>query len=454
MMVRKNPSLLFLALILCVAVVGCFWFIAKTDAFSGPPGPPGPLTGSPLKFDSNGNFAIGGNVQSDVRLLLQGDSTVNGLIVFKEDGVTPVLQVHDDVLIGNPTGDTLTGGFGISLRATGIRASSSYFEDLEVNNARVYGDIVGEAGSIIEGFQYIYADNVSSTFDASNISAGIFPAGDFAFGQTSKVGISTSSQDNLPATLSVYGTSYFSGNMGIGIDPYSLAEPASLNIGSSPLWLSNFNKGIRLEGNSAVEFGGGSGGTLYGMGSTGNRLYIFNTNTEFNTGVAPSFYNLTLNSSGVGIGIGATDPSATLHVSGTLRVTTGFQFPTSTASSGRVLTTDASGNATWADAGGIGAGSSGDTARYNGSSWIASTLLYNNSSFIGVSTTVETTGTLLKIGSGGYFQIDKYFSGSSPTASDCDNSAEQGRITYGTVSSDNFMYVCMGASGWKYVKLN
>jgi len=56
--------------------------------------------------------------------------------------------------------------------------------------------------------------NFAGTVPASNVTAGVFGAGNFAF--QSSLGIATSSQVGLPQALSVYGGGYFSGNVGIG----------------------------------------------------------------------------------------------------------------------------------------------------------------------------------------------------------------------------------------------
>lgn len=445
--ILKRKSGLFI--ITLIGVIGIFWSVSQIDAFSGPPGSPGEFYGGALKFDSDGNFGINTAPTSTVRLLIKTGGRA-GLSIIDNDGVPIIFVTSTEVLIGNPTGHLLNGNF--SLRTEGIIASSSRFGDLYVNRAKVYRSLIGEPGAIISGFQSISATTVSSTFSAGHVSPGVFPGGDYAFGEISSLGINMPDNSQNMATLHVSGTSYFSGNVGIKLIPPS-GEEAALNISADANpWLASFNKGIRLENNSAIELGGGSGGTLYGIGASNNRLYIFNTNTEKNTGVPPNFFNLTLNESGVGVGIGATNPLATLHVSGTLRISgaSGFIYQTSTAQTGRVLTLNSNGEATWTDPGAISGGSSGDTPRYDGSSWVASTLLYNDGNFIGVGTTSPSSDgrTLLRVGSGGYFQFDRTFSG-APTPGEC-TAQTTGRITLDTTS--NFLYVCVNGS-WKALKL-
>lgn len=78
---------------------------------------------------------------------------------------------------------------------------------------------------------------------------------------------------------------------------------------------------------------------------------------------------------------------STLDVAGTLRVIS-FQIPTG-AQPGYVLTSDAQGFATWqpAPTGTLPAGSSGQTLRHNGISWVPNDFLYNTGSAIGIGTT-------------------------------------------------------------------
>ncbi len=85
-------------------------------------------------------------------------------------------------------------------------------------------------------------------------------------------------------------------------------------------------------------------------------------------------------------GIGVSLPTAQFHTTGTVR----FQGA-GTPGSGKILTSDGSGNATWQTPGTyMPSGTTGQTLRHNGSSWIANSLLYNGGTSVGIGTTTPT----------------------------------------------------------------
>ena len=90
------------------------------------------------------------------------------------------------------------------------------------------------------------------------------------------------------------------------------------------------------------------------------------------------------------VGIGTTAPGAKLEVAGQIKITGG------SPGSGKVLTSDSSGLATWQTiTGTLPSGSSGQTLRHNGTEWVANSLLYNNGTNVGIGTT--TPGATLDV---------------------------------------------------------
>ena len=90
---------------------------------------------------------------------------------------------------------------------------------------------------------------------------------------------------------------------------------------------------------------------------------------------------LTIDASG-NVGIGTTSPSTKLHLDGTFRLVDGNQ------SNGKVLTSDANGVATWetASGGSLPAGTSGQTLRHDGTTWVANSTIFNNGTNVGIGT--------------------------------------------------------------------
>lgn len=97
------------------------------------------------------------------------------------------------------------------------------------------------------------------------------------------------------------------------------------------------------------------------------------------------------------IGIGTNTPLYKVQVSGTVS-TTGFRM-TSGATNGYVLTSDASGNATWqAPSGGSGLAGSGSASyipKWSSSTGLTNSLIYDNGSTIFIGQTTSSTDTLL-----------------------------------------------------------
>ena len=102
------------------------------------------------------------------------------------------------------------------------------------------------------------------------------------------------------------------------------------------------------------------------------------------------------------IGIGTITPAQKLDVAGTIKML-GFQLPTN-ATSGYILTSDASGFGTWqsAPSGVIPSGTAGQTLRHDGTNWLADSFLYNTGSAIGIGTT--STLATLTVAGGGRFE--------------------------------------------------
>lgn len=137
-------------------------------------------------------------------------------------------------------------------------------------------------------------------------------------------------------------------------------------------------------------FWGGGGGGISGSGAA-NYLSIWTGSTALGNSI--------IYQSGSNIGIGTTAPTQVLDVAGTIKML-GFQLPTN-ATSGYILTSDASGFGTWqpSPSGVLPSGESGQTLRHNGTNWVANSFLYNTGTAIGIGAT-STQAELTVAGSG------------------------------------------------------
>ena len=133
------------------------------------------------------------------------------------------------------------------------------------------------------------------------------------------------------------------------------------------------------------EYGlGGSIGNLtqlaipYNSSALSNGIYI---RTRYNDVWTNWTRIISENTSG-NVGIGTTSPGAKLEVAGQVKITGG------SPGAGRVLTSDASGLATWQTiTGTLPSGTSGQTLRHNGTSWVADSVIYNDGTNVGIGTT-------------------------------------------------------------------
>jgi hypothetical protein len=107
------------------------------------------------------------------------------------------------------------------------------------------------------------------------------------------------------------------------------------------------------------------------------------TDHVFYAGTSTSTSNELMRIKGTGlVGIGTASPTTNLHVAGTFRLVDGNQ------SNGKVLTSDANGVATWqtASGGSLPAGTSGQTLRHNGTTWVANSNIFNDGTNLGIGT--------------------------------------------------------------------
>lgn len=120
---------------------------------------------------------------------------------------------------------------------------------------------------------------------------------------------------------------------------------------------------------------------LYCMKFTGGSTPSNNTTWTNTTGTSSG--NVILATTG-NVGIGTMTPGVKLEVSGQVKITGGVP------GLGKVLTSDATGLATWQTINPLSAGSTGQTLRYSGTGWLASSNIFDNGTNIGIGTISPT----------------------------------------------------------------
>ncbi|MBI2481956.1 MAG: hypothetical protein HYV76_00045 [Candidatus Vogelbacteria bacterium] len=108
-----------------------------------------------------------------------------------------------------------------------------------------------------------------------------------------------------------------------------------------------------------------------------------------------------INSAGnIGVGTSVNNPSAKLDIGGNIRIADGTQ------GAGKVLTSNANGVASWQDptGGGLPTGTTDQTLRHNGTSWVANNFLKSSANQVNIGMGVDTASTVI-LGINGKVQI-------------------------------------------------
>ncbi|MBI4084970.1 MAG: tail fiber domain-containing protein [Candidatus Liptonbacteria bacterium] len=212
------------------SISGTVVYFANAQTFQGPSQSAGVGTGA-IGIDASNNLAIGTTTpQADTKLLIIGTSTGSSYFAIKVLNLNtgPLFVVRSDgsVSIGggsiasNQTGSTTTvPGVGTNPSTGALHVNGPIFSTLDVKaNGLAVGTTTAQSGGNIYATGNITASNLSGTFsgtvNSSNVTAGVFASGNFAF--PSSLGIATSSAVGLPSPLSVYGDAYISGTVTAG----------------------------------------------------------------------------------------------------------------------------------------------------------------------------------------------------------------------------------------------
>ncbi len=185
---KKSAGAVVLAALLLV--ISHWLFVGEAMAFTGPSSGAGVGVGA-IGVDAGNNLSIGtSSPAANTKLLIVASSTdtVNyAFRVLQPSGNTPILVLRNDGSVGIGTGSP---GAGYPLDIVG--------------NTRITGTLT--------------ATSYTGTIAAANVTAGVFGSsqGSSPYAFPASLGVATSTQVNLPQSLSVYGSGYFAGSVGIG----------------------------------------------------------------------------------------------------------------------------------------------------------------------------------------------------------------------------------------------
>jgi len=234
-----------LSLFLIVGVIGCFFVVSRSLADFGQ---------SFIDTDSFRNVVINSAFDGSVKFLITGkDNSENNFVFTARDrnGLN-ILRIRNDGVVGvgdielegpdsypgwgsdNPndyyflqtnslrgiqvTISTSTSNYNLNDPDTwSITAAGVYVKNLTVTTT-LRGQVMNLA--TITDFASVQADDFVGSVNASNVTSGVFGessiTGFYSF--PGKLGVNTTTNSNLPQSLSVYGSGYFtSSSPGIGI---------------------------------------------------------------------------------------------------------------------------------------------------------------------------------------------------------------------------------------------
>jgi len=281
------------------------------------------------------------------------------------------------------------------------RANDSYF-DGSIDNVRIYNRAlsVNEIKQLHLQRQesldsYVYQKDIYIT-NNGNVGIGTTSPGYKLDVQgtgrfTNPVIVGTPTGDTHAATKS-YVDSAAGGGVGAGSSGQTLRHDGTSWVGSSVLYNNGTNVGI-----GTTSPGGKldvSGGELHVSGVASPLIWLQSTadGTPYgflqyeSEGGAMRIYDgssYTMHWKAGSVGIGTTSPGYKLDVSGTGRFTNPVIVGTPTGDTHAATKSYVDSAA----GGGVGAGSSGQTLRHDGTSWVGSSLLYNNGTNVGIGIT-------------------------------------------------------------------
>jgi hypothetical protein len=187
-----------------------------------------------------------------------------------------------------------------------------------------------------------------------------------------------------------FSATVFAQNVGIGETSPTDTRLQVKRADSALLLLHNPSTGSDVKTGMFFKSGNSYSGSIITTGNTAAQTFRMGFSTFGSPTPSGLVERISINDIG-NVGIGNINPTTKLDINGQIKISGG------SPAVGRILESDATGLATWVDKPGgvLPAGVSGNTIRHNGTSFIATSNLYNDGTRIGIGTT--TPGSMLEI---------------------------------------------------------